>query len=58
MAAIAARGWLIAGVDQGKYLVGYRNPSTGNLQGSDIDIVRQIAAAIFGDPNRVQFVVL
>lgn len=58
MAAIAARGRLIAGVDQGKYLVGYRNPITGELEGSDIDVVRQIAAAIFGDPNRVQFVVL
>lgn len=58
MAAIAARGRLIAGVDQGKYRVGYRNPITGELEGSDIDVVRQIAAAIFGDPNRVQFVVL
>ncbi|MBV8996102.1 MAG: glutamate ABC transporter substrate-binding protein [Pseudonocardiales bacterium] len=58
MAAIAARGRLIAGVDQGKYRVGYRNPITGELEGSDIDIVRQIAAAIFGDPNRVQFVAL
>lgn len=58
MAAIAARGRLIAGVDQGKFLVGYRNPITGELEGSDIDIVRQIASAIFGDPNRVQFVVL
>ncbi len=58
MAKIAARGRLIAGVDQGKYLVGYRNPITGRLEGSDIDIVRQIATAIFGDPNRVQYVVL
>jgi polar amino acid transport system substrate-binding protein len=58
MAKIAARGRLIAGVDQGKYLVGYRNPINGQLEGSDIDIVRQIAAAIFGDPDRVQYVVL
>jgi polar amino acid transport system substrate-binding protein len=58
MAKIAARGRLIAGVDQGKYLVGYRNPITGQIEGSDIDIVRQIATAIFGDPNRVQYVVL
>jgi len=58
MARVAARGRLIAGVDQGKYLVGYRNPISGQLEGSDIDIVRQIATAIFGDPNRVQFVVL
>ncbi len=58
MAKIASRGRLIAGVDQGKYLVGYRNPITGQLEGSDIDIVRRIATAIFGDPNRVQYVVL
>jgi len=58
MAQIAARGRLIAGVDQGKYLVGYRNPITGQLEGSDIDIVRRIATAIFGDPDRVQYVVL
>jgi polar amino acid transport system substrate-binding protein len=58
MARIAARGRLIAGVDQGKYLVGYRNPISGRLEGSDIDIVRTIATAIFGDPDRVQYVVL
>jgi polar amino acid transport system substrate-binding protein len=58
MAVIADRGRLIAGVDQGKFLQGYRDPLTGNLSGSDIDIVRRIAAAIFGDPERVQYVVL
>jgi polar amino acid transport system substrate-binding protein len=59
MARIAERGRLIAGVDQGKYATGYRNPLTGDLEGSDIDIVRQIAAAIFGDAeDRVQYVVL
>jgi polar amino acid transport system substrate-binding protein len=58
MAAIADRGRLIAGVDQGKFLTGYRNSLTGNLEGSDIDVVHTIAEAIFGDPQRVQFVVL
>ncbi|GAA5155095.1 glutamate ABC transporter substrate-binding protein [Pseudonocardia eucalypti] len=58
MAAIVARGRLIAGVDQGKYLIGYRNPTTGDLAGSDIDLARRIAGALFGDPNKVQFVVL
>lgn len=58
MARIAERGRLIAGVDQGKYATGYRNPLTGDLEGSDIDIVRSIAEAIFGDPDRVQYVVL
>ena len=53
-----ARGRLIAGVDQGKYLAGYRNPATGDLQGADIDLVHQIAAALLGDPAKVQFVVL
>jgi polar amino acid transport system substrate-binding protein len=58
MARIAERSRLIAGVDQGKFLAGYRNPITGGLEGSDIDVVRQVAAAIFGDPARVQYVVL
>ena len=39
-------------------LFGYRNPLTGNLEGFDIDLVRQVAQAIFGDPNRVEYKVL
>ncbi|MGH3615242.1 MAG: glutamate ABC transporter substrate-binding protein [Pseudonocardia sp.] len=58
MAAIAERGRLIVGIDQGKYLTGYRNPQTGVIEGSDIDLVRRITTAIFGDPNRVQLLVL
>ena len=58
MARIVERGRLIAGVDQGKFLAGYRNPITGGLEGADIDVVRQIATALFGDPERVQYVVL
>ncbi|MFI5605703.1 glutamate ABC transporter substrate-binding protein [Amycolatopsis sp. NPDC051903] len=48
VAKIKARGKLIAGVDQTTYLFGFRNPKTGNLEGFDIDMVDQIAAAIFG----------
>lgn len=55
MAAIAARGRLIAGVDQSQFLFGFRDPVTGTLEGFDIDIAREIARAIFGDPNRVEF---
>jgi polar amino acid transport system substrate-binding protein len=58
MAAIAARGRLIAGVDQGKYLSGYRDPQTAELRGFEIDMTRSMAAAILGDPSKVQFVVL
>jgi polar amino acid transport system substrate-binding protein len=55
MAAIADRGRLIVGVDQNQYMFGYRNPLTGQMEGFDIDIARQIARAIFGDPDKVQF---
>lgn len=58
MAKIVERGRLRAAVDQGKYGAGFRNPATGELEGSDIDVVRSIAQAIFGDPNKVQFVVV
>ena len=54
MAAIAERGRLIVGVDQNTYLFGFRNPSSGQLEGFDIDIAREIARAIFGDPDRIQ----
>jgi polar amino acid transport system substrate-binding protein len=53
MAAIAERGRLIVGVDQNTNLFGFRNPSTGQLEGFDIDVAREIARAIFGDPDRI-----
>jgi polar amino acid transport system substrate-binding protein len=54
MAAIAERGRLVVGVDQNTYLFGFRNPSSGQLEGFDIDIAREIARRIFGDPDRIQ----
>ncbi len=53
MAAIAERGRLIVGVDQNTNLFGERNPSTGQLEGFDIDVAREFARAIFGDPDRI-----
>ncbi|MGW5050987.1 glutamate ABC transporter substrate-binding protein [Actinokineospora sp. NPDC004072] len=58
MQKILKRGRLIAGVDQNTYLFGFRDPTTNALEGFDIDRAREIAAAIFGDPNKVQFRVL
>ncbi|MFD0747246.1 glutamate ABC transporter substrate-binding protein [Phytohabitans flavus] len=58
MEKIRARGRLIAGVDQNNYLFGFRDPLTGRLEGFDIDLVREVARAIFGDPERVQYVVV
>jgi polar amino acid transport system substrate-binding protein len=55
MAKIQQRGFLIAGVDQNTYLFGYRNPQNNSLDGFDIQMVRDIAQAIFGDPTKVQF---
>lgn len=53
MAAIAERGRLIVGVDQNTNLFGYRNPATGQLEGFDIDVAREIARSIFGDPDHI-----
>jgi polar amino acid transport system substrate-binding protein len=58
MAAIQQRGRLIAGVSADTLLFGYRNPLSGSLEGFDIDLVRQVAQAIFGDPNRVEYKVV
>jgi polar amino acid transport system substrate-binding protein len=58
MAEIQKRGRLIAGVSADTLLFGYRNPLSGQLEGFDIDLVRQVAQAIFGDPNRVDYKVV
>jgi len=55
MAKIRARGYLIAGVDQSTYHFGFLNPLTGQIEGFDIDMIRAVAKAIFGDPGKVQF---
>lgn len=56
MARIQARGTLRVGVDQNTYKFGYRDPASGQIIGFDIDIAHAIAKAIFGDPNKIQFV--
>jgi polar amino acid transport system substrate-binding protein len=57
MAKIRARGYLIAGVDQSTYHFGFLNPLNNQIEGFDIDMVRAVAKAIFGnsDPNTVHF---
>jgi polar amino acid transport system substrate-binding protein len=47
-ATIRARGYLVAGVDQTTYHFGYLNPLDGQIEGFDIDMVQDVAAAIFG----------
>jgi polar amino acid transport system substrate-binding protein len=48
MAEIRDRGFLIAGVSGDSYLLASRNPLNGVIEGFDIDMVNQVAAAIFG----------
>ena len=55
MARIRARGYLIAGVDQNTYHFGYLDPLNSKIEGFDIDMVRAIAAAIFGNPDKVVY---
>jgi polar amino acid transport system substrate-binding protein len=55
MAKIRSRGFLIAGVDQSTYHFGFLNPLTGQIEGFDIDMIRAVAKAIFGNPDKVEY---
>jgi polar amino acid transport system substrate-binding protein len=55
MAKIAQRGRLIVGVSQNTYLFGHRDSQTGELVGFEIDLSKEIARALFGDPSKIQF---
>ena len=52
---IQVRGRLRVGVDQTTFHFGYRDPTTGELRGLDIDLLHQMAQAILGDPNKIDF---
>ncbi|APU14391.1 MULTISPECIES: glutamate ABC transporter substrate-binding protein [Actinoalloteichus] len=56
MAEIVDRGFLIAGVDQTTYLMGYRDPAAEGLSGFDIDLVNELSEALFGEPGNVRYV--
>ncbi|MFI6423539.1 glutamate ABC transporter substrate-binding protein [Promicromonospora sp. NPDC050880] len=58
MAAIRERGTLVVGVSADTLLMGSRNPFSGTIEGFDIDVARQVAAAILGDPGKVRFRVI
>ena len=55
MATIQKRGRLVVGVDQNTLIFSYRDPRTGNLQGYEIDLLKQLALAILGDENAIEF---
>ena len=49
MAAIKARGKLIVGVSGDTLLFGARNTLTNQIEGFDIDMLKEVAKAIFGE---------
>jgi ABC-type amino acid transport substrate-binding protein len=53
MRTIQERGALRAGVKQDVLLFGFLNPRTNQIEGFDVDIAKEIARAIFGDPEKV-----
>ena len=54
LAAVQERGNLICGVNSQVPGFGYVD-ANGNFSGFDVDYCRALAAAIFGDPNKVEF---
>ena len=54
-AAIRQRGRLIVGLDQSTNLFSFRDPVSGQLQGFDVDIAREIARDLVDDPSKVEF---
>lgn len=58
LAQIQKRGRLILGTSQDTLLFSSRNPFTGKVEGFDVDMGRQIAQAIFGDPDKIQIKVI
>ncbi len=55
MKAVKDNRTLIIGVDQNSYRFGARNPSTGEIEGFDIDLAKAIGTAVMGDPARITF---
>lgn len=56
--AIRARGRLVVGLDTGSNLLSFRDPATGRIEGFDVDIAREVARDLLGDPDAIEFRVL
>jgi polar amino acid transport system substrate-binding protein len=56
MAEIQGRGLVRVGVDTATLRLSSVDPLTGEFEGFDVDIAREVAAALFGDPGRIAFV--
>lgn len=52
---IFKRGRLIVGVDQSQNLLSFRDPVSGQLRGFEVQLAKEIARDIFGNPEAVDF---
>lgn len=52
---IVQRGRIVVGVAQSLNRLAFRSPATGDLAGFEVDIAREIARDIFGDPDAIEF---
>ncbi len=55
LAAIKDQDKMVFGVKTDTRLFGLKNPSSGDIEGFDIDIAKQIAKDILGDENKAEF---
>ncbi|WP_066316098.1 transporter substrate-binding domain-containing protein [Bacillus sp. FJAT-29814] len=52
---IKDKGKMVVGVKYDTRLFGLKNPSTGDVEGFDIDISKQLAKEILGDEKKIEF---
>lgn len=52
---IMRRGRLVVGVAQSLNRLGFRDPVSGDVAGFEVDLAREIARDIFGDPDKIEF---
>lgn len=55
---IRARGRLVVGLDTGSNLMSFRDPATGRITGFDVDIAREVARDLLGDPDLIDYRIL
>ncbi|WP_040813896.1 glutamate ABC transporter substrate-binding protein [Nocardia concava] len=56
--AIRARGRLLVGLDPGSNLFSFRDPTSGTLAGFDVDIAKELARDLLGDPGAIEYRIL
>jgi putative glutamine transport system substrate-binding protein len=51
---IKKRGKLVVGVKYDTFLFGFKNPTSGQVEGFDVDMAKAIAKKIFGDESKLE----